>query len=284
MGGIMQKIDFVTVTFREETDLLALQAKSFARFVKADLVNQIAVLINDSDDVKKHVIERIVPLYGHHRAAVIVKSIDELTSSAAAPYRSQQIAKLKFAKHCNSSFYVCLDSKNVFIKEATFDHFHSDRPLTTTQPLRGYIQEKSSNFYSDMFGLDRIKDPDRAFAIMTPFPIITNRALELMSYIETLSGLPFEDAFASHETVSEFMLYFSYLRKIGRVDDHAPGPYLSHTIWPKIDGYSAADIGIKLNKAEASALMIGLHRNTLKDLSSDAHAVLAQFLKKSGLS
>lgn len=280
----MQKIDFVTVTFGEELSLLALQAKSFARFVKTDLVNQIAVVINDNNDVKNHVIERILPLYGHHRTAVVVKNLSELTNSSAAPYRLQQIAKLKFAQHCKSSFYVCLDSKNVFINEATFDHFHSDKPLTTTQPLRGYIQEKSSNFYSDMFDLNRIKDPDRVFAIMTPFPIITSRAIELMSYVERLSGLPFDVAFASHETVSEFMLYFSYLRKIGRVDDHAPGPYLSHTIWPKVDGHSAADIGIKLNQAEASALMIGLHRNTLKDLSSDAHAVLAQFLKKRGLS
>lgn len=279
-------IDFVVVTFREELNVLKLQAASFGRFVNIEFCNSINIIINDEYEFcKKFIFSEVYPLLGDLKDRIRIWDINDLVSFPMRPYLRQQVAKMTIAQKLDFKHYVCLDSKNIFVRQMRMgDFFVDDRPRGAFQSLKGDIQVKSCKLYCELFDIAPLHEGNSVLAIMTPFVMIREMVLKVIVELERACSAKFDEAFACQPAHSEFMLYFIGLQKIGLdpAKAHVPSHYLSRTFW----GHSAVNPGefeMALSSMGEETLMIGLHRKRISNFTNDEHIYLNNFLNRRGM-
>jgi hypothetical protein len=156
-------LDFVTVIFRTELEMLRLQARSMARFLKPEDVNSILIVLNDEDEEAcQRGVEAMLAEWGHlaERVQIIAGSsllrpvkggvlahLERFWASgprcAWRPYRDriqgkprvvygwarnngwlmQQAFKLLAAYRATGDYIVILDAKNFFIRSTDASEF-----------------------------------------------------------------------------------------------------------------------------------------------------------------
>jgi hypothetical protein len=139
------QVDFVTVTFSRDFNLLKLQARSIVLYVPESFINSIILICNDSLENMERLKTYILPEYKH--LAEKVKIIDSRTlySHEGIPEYSygwfpQQILKLRAYKLVTSKYYIVLDSKNHFIRPITDHYFFQDgKPLQVIEDYKDHF-------------------------------------------------------------------------------------------------------------------------------------------------
>jgi hypothetical protein len=153
-------LSIATVVYSRELDLLRIQARSIDRFVKAEGIDRIIVVVNDAREQSCLVaVEDILSEYGRFADRVDVVVPDALFALRPRQYGArtpgqhlrtwftrnrgvyppgkkggwrgnrgwsiQQALKLSVARYAGSEFVLLLDAKNHFVREVSVDSFVS---------------------------------------------------------------------------------------------------------------------------------------------------------------
>ena len=129
------KVDFLTVAYIVDLELLKLQARSIAQFVDPELINQIVVVINDNTVGFAEQVHSIRPLYGAFANCVRFVDYTEIVNKTdlesndeyytKRDWVSAQVARLLAARIIKSNWYINLDCENIFtasVNHTTFFH------------------------------------------------------------------------------------------------------------------------------------------------------------------
>lgn len=147
----MEKIDIITVVFRDELCALSLQARSIARNFGSETIGRIIVVINDlQENEVRRAVEDMRHEYGQHagklcivlpkdiitRPKTIAQNIDRWLVKRVflnkrrskgwdghPGWHVQQFLKLLAVRSAVSDFVLILDSKNIAIKPVTMSDF-----------------------------------------------------------------------------------------------------------------------------------------------------------------
>ncbi|MFW7266352.1 DUF6492 family protein [Gluconacetobacter sp. Hr-1-5] len=284
----MQPINFVVVAYKDEIDLLEAQAFSIKNFVQPDQIKSYTIIINRDYNFCLNLVENIVDsILFYIKDKVKIVPIDDLTSFDAPSYTLQQVAKLLIARNfSDDSFYVCLDSKNFFVRplEAN-DFFRNGKPTAKIEPLSGGIHLELNANYSNMFSIPPLKEGDLVMGIMTPFIIHSGIARSLVRSVEERSGKNFSEIFCRDSVQSEFMLYSTYLRYKGidPTEFYADWNNLNITMW--FMNYSSnPDVAAWMKWAKGlDPAVMAIHRTIIGTLDEQQYLDYAAFMSSLGL-
>ena len=312
------RIDLVTVAFGEELPLLALQARSIARFFDPAAVARILVVVNDvHEDACAAGVEALRPLYGPFADRLEVVRPDALASARpigalqraarwyvrhgrgplmrrlprhdrlASGWRGnpgwsmQQAQKLLVAHGVSAPFVLILDAKNFFVAPVGFATFVAADGRARTRRIR--VADLQRGWIEASFRTLGLAAAVPAEAPPTTTPVAFERGLmrEGVATLEARLG-PLEAFFSLRKgRATEFMLMFAAIDQ-GRGlwwDRFAPGLPDSATIYAK--GGDAAVLD--LLAAAPDLPLMGLHRRVLRRIGDETRAALAGFWVRLGL-
>jgi hypothetical protein len=307
------RLDLVTVVFGEELPLLALQARSVARFVEAADIGRILVVVNDvHEDRVAAAVEALRPLYGPLADRLEVVRPDALASARkwgaaqraalwyvrhgrgpimrrlprrdrlASGWRGnpgwsmQQAEKLLVANLLTAPYAVILDAKNYFVAPVGLDTFVAkDGRARTRWVAVEDLQRGWIRASFDKLGL-AAPVPEAAPPTTTPVALDAATMREGLALIEDRLG-PLEAFFSLRKgRATEFMLLYAAIdRGLGEWRRRfADGLPEPVTVFAK--GGDAAVSEALAAAVPKGALMMGLHRRVLRRIGEDTRAALAR--------
>jgi hypothetical protein len=195
-------IDLITVVFREELDVLKLQAKSLQRYCDTSTLGQIIVVINDDS---LNVSDIDISWWGslQNRVQVIHRSNWSI-NYAENGWLTQQLLKMLATEFGISEWSIVLDAKTFFVKHI---------PLIDSKPQVGELDiysvfEISRQRVSNLFGIDLKKQLGPGGV---PFVFNNRLVQELISEVQNLTNSAFADWFQQQGMITEFILYSGYV-------------------------------------------------------------------------
>ncbi len=312
------RIDVVTVVFGEELPLLALQARSIARFLDPDAVERILVVVNDvHENATAAAVEALRPLYGRFAARLEVVRPDALgvrrrpgplrraelwyvrhgrgpimrrlprRDRLASGWRGnpgwsmQQAQKLLVVNAARAPYVLILDAKNFFVTPVGLSTFVAADGRARTRRVR--VETLQRGWIEASFRKLGLGVAAPAEAPPTTTPVVFETALmrEGVEVIEDRLG-PLETFFSLYKgRATEFMLMFAAIdRGLGLWwDRFAEGLPDSATVYAK-----GGDAAVQAMLAAAPDLpLMGLHRRVLRRIGDDTRAALAGFWLRLGL-
>ena len=312
------RMDVVTVVFREELPLLALQARSIARFLDPGAVGRILVVVNDfREDDCVAAVERLRPLYGDLAPRLEVIRPDALHSPRrlgprrraelwyvrhgrgplmrrlprrdrlASGWRGnpgwsmQQAQKLLVANAVSARYVLILDAKNYFVAPVGLATFVAeDGRARSRRAGEGEFQRQWIDASFRALGLAP-EGVSEAPPTTTPVVIESAAMRAALAAIEDRLG-PLESFFSLYKgRATEFMLLFAAIDR-GRGlwwQRFAPGLPDAATIYAK-----GGDEAVQAMLAAPPDLPImGLHRRVLRRIGDESRRALARFWLGLGL-
>jgi len=231
------RYDLVTVVYDEEVELLALQAKSIDLFGRRLSINRIYIIANGprQDRTIKRLRTEVLPMYGTRDSQVEIipaRDLMELSESAAGWY-SQQVLKLAIARRIRSKVYTTLDAKNHLIRDSDDSIFFSPTGTPLFHPAS--LRDVSINFAqcAKICDIDAEKYISQAYPVITPAVLYSSHVRDLQDFLGGTDYGTLEDILCRKRmAVTEYMLYYCYLCKIGAFDSlYTPGPRIVITLW-----------------------------------------------------
>lgn len=275
-------IDFATVVFQEELELLKVQAKSINLYCKQEPIDNIFVIINDTKDICDRV---NLSWYRDLASKVRVLHCSELTNVTydMHGWDSQQLLKLLISVKSLSKYCFVLDAKTWFVK----DSMHS---LLSTKDLANCVLMKMfDHFAQSAVFLSKYFDNDINHIIGpggVPFAFHTDTVRSLVSYIEHRENKNFDEWFKEKvqypSSITEFTLYSAYIQ----TND------LFQTIYSTKSNYNVINVAdFQMNQIDQlmkemhskNTLTTSLHRNVYKFLSESQFYNWCKFLSEKNL-
>jgi len=213
-----EKIDIVTVVFREEVNFLRIQARSLAQYFDPGVIGEILVLINDVQESECAAnVADILPEYGHLAPRVRLVRSDVYFLKPESPmaalrlalssklrkwrrrsrggwmgrsgWYTQQAAKLAAARFASGRYMLILDAKNHFIASVGYADFVDKDGLPRTAPYIAdpYHYQWTRNSY-EFFGLTAPRITEMVMPPTTPFCVETELVEKLLRYLEDRHG------------------------------------------------------------------------------------------------
>ena len=204
-------LSIVIPTFKRDFGLLERQLVSFEQHLKSTAPITI-VLCDDPNLIP--VLEAICGRY----TSLDIRVIDHHTLPVDYSdwgWANQQIIKLVFAKICNTTHYLILDSKNFLSSDFDPDSLIIDGRAPM---IKGDVGEDDIYFSGsyNLFGLDHHDSVERVTWGITPYIMQTQIVLDMLQYLEergiTLSKIIGRAPGNTHEC-AEFALYSAWLEK-----------------------------------------------------------------------
>jgi hypothetical protein len=192
-------IDFCTVVFQEELDVLKLQARSIEQY--GDNIGTIRVITNDDSIVD-------TAWWGKWASHVEVVHRNTFGSNwYNNGWVSQQVLKILGSAQNTNTWTVILDAKTILIKQ--IDVFDSQG-----RPQVGWIRihpvfVDSQQIINQLFDI-ALKQQLGPGGV--PFFINNEQARLMVQDIESRTGTDFAEWFQAQGKVTEFMLYTGYLQ------------------------------------------------------------------------
>jgi hypothetical protein len=244
------QVDFVTVVFRRDLNLLKLQARSIALYVPESLIGSIHIICRENDESVQLIKDNIVREYKDFQNKVIVHNntqfINEKTNELDNGWFIQQIIKLRAYKVCTSKYHIVFDAKNHFISpiDETF-FFKNGKPLQVLENCKTYLMR---NYIINSLNLfENHKNNTQAVLYYTeenaPYfqtlltPVIFNT--DICKEIDSIMIL--EEFINSKLHCAEFALYAAYL-KFKNIEDE----YIKTDKQFSCTSYSSEDLENKL--------------------------------------
>lgn len=280
-------ITLATVAFEAETMLLALQARSVARYLAPADVREILVIDNSERGMSTGYRGRVNSAYGPHAEKVTWLRPGEIMAiPRASGWYVQQLLKLSVAEHVQTPHYVALDAKDHFIapvEPTTFvDAAGRGRVPAYSyreHPLRPHLERTLS--YLDL-------PPDSLLdlfaATVTPFTFETEQVREMMREVgERRTPADFAGEFIDNQLL-EFFLYSAWLtRRRGSLREAFDiDAERFPKVWKRSATTAGVDEAIKLAR-ELDAPVFSVHRRALATLPPPALWNLARFWVQRGL-
>jgi hypothetical protein len=213
--------DFVSIVYykKSEMDLLKIQLFSFT-LVDANIINNIYILFNDSKDKNTQFeteystcIKDFVPVHLMDKVKIIyITDLICLNETYVTNWFTQQFAKLYVSKIIKSTYYIMLDSKNIFIKKIDLSYFILNNKIKMYYSTHC---EALLNYYSncfDYFGIENSNPykPPLYIQTTTPFIFVTYECTNMIDFIENKEKDNLYRFFLKQK-YTEFFLYFGWL-------------------------------------------------------------------------
>lgn len=280
-------ITLATVAFEAETMLLALQARSVARYLAPADVREILVIDNSERGLSTGYRRRVNAAYGPHADQVTwLRPGEIMPIPHASGWYVQQLLKLAVAERVKNPNYVALDAKDHFIAPAgpaTFvdasgrgrvpAYSYRDHPLRPhLERTLGYL-ELPSDWLLDQFA-----------ATVTPFTFETEQVRAMMREVGgRRSPADFAGEFIDNQLL-EFFLYSAWLTRrrgsLGEAFDIEAERFPK--VWKRTATTAGVDEAIRLAR-QLSAPVFSVHRRALAMLPPAAGWHLARFWVERGL-
>lgn len=209
--GWPEVIDLISIVFEPELVLLEIQARSIELYIDTDRINNIIIIINDSDAVASKVNPKWWGINSHKVKVIPRSSIGEYAFLDG--WRSQQLYKLAAANMSTSDWAMCLDAKTWFVNTLEWDCLFDN--IGRVNFKRSLLMEEFSpanNFVETFFDINSrsVIGPGGV-----PFMFHTRTVRDMIDYIEQKTEKHFFDFFAEsllHPiNVTEFVLYSGYV-------------------------------------------------------------------------
>jgi hypothetical protein len=262
-------IDIVTVVFEPELEVLQLQARSLALFVKD--IDSIVVVVNQ-DQVCR--IDTRWWGINQHKVTVMHRNIFGYGWSPNG-WVSQQALKLLTSSQCASKWAIILDAKTIFVSD-----FELDEIRPTVGALDIYpVFEPSQQIVNQLFDIDLQAQLGPGGV---PFVINTDQVQQMIGWIEQKVEKPFATWFQEQGRLTEFLLYSGWLQyHTGSLDRLYN---VNHTDMIPCN-LCHSEVGAFDRKFEEmqKSTTVSIHRNAWSHLSTEQQAQYTDFLASRGI-
>lgn len=280
----MDPLTFVTPVFEAETELLRLQARSFARHADAALVHEVLVLDNTRRGLREP--DALLRSYGPLADRVRVLRPDDVCRVPSAPgWRTQQVLKLAVAEHVTSPRYVCLDAKNHLVARPSQDFLEAPdgRPRVRGYGYREHPLRPSLERVLTYLGLDPAAHLDRFAATVTPFVLRTDDVRAMTADVERAAGRPFAQEFVAQDLTEFFLLAGWLVRRDGGIEASYDLTDLPNAmVWPRAADPAGVEAAIAVAR-EHDLPVFGVHREAVGRLDDASIGLLAAFWAERGV-
>jgi hypothetical protein len=204
-------IDTITVVFKEELQLLKIQARSFELYIAPDLIRNVYIVVNDELDVLSLIDTAWWGVNAHK-----VKLIHRLAHGNfyfLDGWSSQQIHKLCAARDAESEWSMCFDAKTWLVQPLEWDKLFDGKKarFNSINTIDAFI--KSRVYVENLFNITLEKTIGPAGV---PFMFHTATVKEMCEIIEETKGEKFGNFMALHmydpDRVTEFILYSGFVK------------------------------------------------------------------------
>lgn len=275
-------MDFITVVYRDELDMLPVQAKSIELYAH-NIPETIWVVVNDDDSVA-YEIDRA--WWGTMRDRVQVRTRRQYRiPDYGTGWDSQQLCKLICGMNSSSDWSLVFDAKTWFVKDfdpsLIFDGNHINVKLQNIQePFRD-----GWNFLLNRFG---IEDPNcQPGPSGVPYIFNTQKLRDLRLWIEDREQRSFIDWYVQYSLyptlITEFLLYASWHYFVeGGYDQTYTGIQKWEPVNIARDEYGIFDEKIQAMK-HPRTLTASIHRDVFKNLTEAQTQEWRNYLASKGL-
>lgn len=195
-------MDIITVVFRDELDVLKLQAKSIQQYCNNLNIGRIIVVVND-DTMSINDVD--TSWWGSFQPRVMVVHRSHWSINYAQNgWLTQQLLKILATEFCISNWSMVLDAKTLFVKPiANFD----------SKPQVGLLDiypvfEVSRQRVNKLFNIELTKQLGPGGV---PFIFHNSTVTQMIKQINDLTQQAFADWFQSQGMITEFILYSGYV-------------------------------------------------------------------------
>lgn len=220
------KIDFLTVVYKPEVDLLINQGASFDLRVDSENVGNIFIMINDQDESIKYQIQP--SWYKKHADKVKIltrQDINYLPGPQEDGWHTQQMVKLLGTAVSNNEWLIVIDSKTWFARDFKIDElFENNKAKCNLMVCNDWFKPGTEKF-GKMLGIETSSCiwPNGVPHFMRPE---VNR--QMMNYVSQLTSQPFQTFFESNnkskDMITEFICYDVYCQWSGDYEKY----YIDH--------------------------------------------------------
>lgn len=287
-----RRMEFVTVVYNLEAQMLRLQARSIQHFASADLVTGLHIILNEDEPAA---LRSAIESFADQEYGWAAKRLHFWNARELEPdidpnirgWRRQQSLKLAIAENISASRYIVLDAKNHFIKPAGPDLFytHDGRFRSFTARRTGLLQNHLRNCLR-YFTLSESLADGRVMPATTPYGLYSPIVRALRHTISTREAMSFAEFFHSPKRdMTEFFLYYAFLQSEGfNVDRlYAFGKRYAATLFGKFPETTEGERQV-LDAARSPEMgVFGLHRARLAKLHADNKAVVLSLWTEAGL-
>lgn len=202
--------DLLTVVFRDELDILRVQAQSIDLYCQNIGIQSIFVIVNDDDIIA----DQIDPAWWGTLSnyVTVVKRSSFNTDFVDNGWVSQQVLKMLGSLLSRNKYTIVLDAKTIFVQNLNISNI-----ITDTGLIRfgcGKVPEvfsTSQHIANNLFevNLTHVLGP-----IGVPFIFQNNILHNMIATIENLTKESFAKWFQDQGMLTEFILYTGFLLKI----------------------------------------------------------------------
>lgn len=208
-------IDLCSVVFRDEIDILRVQARSIDRYCSYESINNIFIIVNDSDDWCSAIDCSWWKKFSN-KVKVVPRSVFH-NSWSHNGWLSQQVLKLQISAFCTSQWYMVLDAKTLFVRPLDLSTLFVNEKWNT-----GYLEiypvfEKSKHIAESIFEIVLAKQLGPGGV---PFVMHSQTVREMLIDCEQLTAQKFANWFQDQGMLTEFILYSAYIIRQYKTFDH----------------------------------------------------------------
>ncbi|WP_392508041.1 DUF6492 family protein [Naumannella halotolerans] len=285
------RFDVVSICFRDELPLLALQSRSIDVFWDLDMIGNYMIIINDpesADECRDYITRRILPSMSDRlRAVTRVVTADDLIGQVmpGRGWKTQQALKLAVARAVESPFYLALDAKNHFVKPVSGEDFF-DADLTPYAAQRVYKEDESQRYWLNasyrLLGLTPPVTGDlRAGVTVTPYMFQRRHVLDLLDHPSRV----LDHLGRGKSKATEFFVYFAFLEaeRQGYFSWYSPKASRQATLFRKSPQSPRGVAKVIESVDSGQATSFAVHRDRLPRLSESSYAAIHDLWSSRGL-
>lgn len=274
-------LDIITVVFRDELPLLKIQAESINQYINPQDINEITIIVNDSDDVA----ELVDPSWWkQHQSKVKIKCRSSWKYEPInIGWENQQLLKLLAAAESNVAWSIILDAKTWFIKELKSKQLFgiNGLPYTASIPGKPGVFVEGRKFVEEHYqiALPKIIGPNGVpFVFHTA--TVNDMIAEFNNFIEF-----FSNNVKGPNFITEFFLYSGYVTKrFGSLETlyNTNQCYLAPI---NIADYEIDEFDIKFNAIRTNPRIAtaSVHRRAYSKLTQEQQLTWVKFLEEKHL-
>ena len=272
--------DLITIIFRDELPFLKIQAESISQYINPQDINEITIVVNDSDDVADLIDSA---WWKQHQSKVKIKCRSHWNYEPTVNgWESQQLLKLLAAADSSSAWSMVLDAKTWFIKTVLHDKLFTPDNRAKSGIVKGMSEHFSTGrkFVEDYFNITM---PMVIGPSGVPFMFHTESVTELINSIDNFVGF-FETNVRYPIFITEFNLYSGFIISKYKDIEKLYGNPTYYTAVNIADSESGEfDEKFATMSTQPRIFTVSIHRKTYAKLTPTQVVTWVNFLKERNL-
>lgn len=256
--------DLLTVVFRDELDILRVQAQSIDLYCQNIGIQSIFVIVNDDDKIA----DQIDPAWWGTLSnyVTVVKRSSFNADFDNNGWLSQQVLKILGSLVSKNAYTVVLDAKTIFLQELNLNNVfdYNDRLCVGTLPVFD-VFKPAQNIVNNFFKINLTHTIGPAGV---PFYFNNTVLKSMVKHIEQETGASFASWFQDQGMVTEFILYSGFL--LYTICDLNK---VINDLYYQVENVCHSEVGIfdiKLQRMKCNnTLTASIHRNAWSQLTID---------------